>query len=899
MSRRVELLLLLSFCCYGAVAANGNSTKPFSLRLVDGNSRCQGRLQVQRAGQDWTEVRPLSAPLWFGNRACAELDCGSALSLEEKTVPHRDAVQVFPSFCADSSLIDCFDSDSRYSPDSLELTCSDSVRLVGGRSLCSGSLQIQDQSLAQSWAGVCEGALDRRGAEVLCRELGCGAPLLQGALSPLGQTFHCEGNESKLMDCNRTRTGPETCPTLNLTCKEPLRLVGGASHCEGTVEAELRGEWRRVMTPDHWDLETAAAVCRGLDCGSAVSTEKRRGSDWSEAWRVKTACMKKSSVRECLYDYGSSTSYLQVICSDSVRLVGGRSLCSGSLQIQDQSLAQSWAGVCEGALDRRGAEVLCRELSCGAPLLQGALSPLGQTFHCEGNESKLMDCNRTRTGPETCPTLNLTCKEPLRLVGGASRCEGTVEAELRGEWRRVTASGSWDLEEAAVMCRDLDCGSPVSAEEREGSDSEVWGVDPYCVKESSVRECLYDESSPSLLQVICSDSVRLVGGRSLCSGSLQIQDHSLAQSWAGVCEGALDRRGAEVLCRELGCGAPLLQGALSPLGQTFHCEGNESKLMDCNRTRTGPETCPTLNLTCKEPLRLVGGPSRCAGTLEVRHRGEWRRMMTAGRWPLDSAAVVCRSLDCGSAVSTEMRRGSNSSDVWAIFPDCEAEAPLRDCVVGPANDTDSMEVVCSDSVRLVGGRSLCSGSLQIQDQSLAQSWTSVCEGALGRHGAEVLCRELGCGAPLLQGALSPLGQTFHCEGNESKLMDCPRTRTGPETCPTLQLTCEEPLRLVRGSSRCEGTLELKFRGEWQRVMTPYYPWDLEAASGVCRDLGCGSVVSRVSTVILRENLWGVKADCVKRAAVRECVFSGSLYRAYDLDVLCSGHQEAPKDRTVP
>uniref|UniRef100_A0A8C6WUD0 SRCR domain-containing protein n=1 Tax=Neogobius melanostomus TaxID=47308 RepID=A0A8C6WUD0_9GOBI len=902
MSRRVELLLLLSFCCYGAVAANGNSTKPFSLRLVDGNSRCQGRLQVQRAGQDWTEVRPLSAPLWFGNRACAELDCGSALSLEEKTVPHRDAVQVFPSFCADSSLIDCFDSDSRYSPDSLELTCSDSVRLVGGRSLCSGSLQIQDQSLAQSWAGVCEGALDRRGAEVLCRELGCGAPLLQGALSPLGQTFHCEGNESKLMDCNRTRTGPETCPTLNLTCKEPLRLVGGASHCEGTVEAELRGEWRRVMTPDHWDLETAAAVCRGLDCGSAVSTEKRRGSDWSEAWRVKTACMKKSSVRECLYDYGSSTSYLQVICSDSVRLVGGRSLCSGSLQIQDQSLAQSWAGVCEGALDRRGAEVLCRELSCGAPLLQGALSPLGQTFHCEGNESKLMDCNRTRTGPETCPTLNLTCKEPLRLVGGASRCEGMVEAEHRGEWRRVATyiSDSWDLEAATVVCRDLDCGSPVSKERRDGSDTEVWGVDTDCMKKSSVRDCIFGGgSSSSFLQVICSDSVRLVGGRSLCSGSLQIQDHSLAQSWAGVCEGALDRRGAEVLCRELGCGAPLLQGALSPLGQTFHCEGNESKLMDCNRTRTGPETCPTLNLTCKEPLRLVGGPSRCAGTLEVRHRGEWRRMMTAGRWPLDSAAVVCRSLDCGSAVSTEMRRGSNSSDVWAIFPDCEAEAPLRDCVVGPANDTDSMEVVCSDSVRLVGGRSLCSGSLQIQDQSLAQSWTSVCEGALGRHGAEVLCRELGCGAPLLQGALSPLGQTFHCEGNESKLMDCPRTRTGPETCPTLQLTCEEPLRLVRGSSRCEGTLELKFRGEWQRVMTPYYPWDLEAASGVCRDLGCGSVVSRVSTVILRENLWGVKADCVKRAAVRECVFSGSLYRAYDLDVLCSGHQEAPKDRTVP
>uniref|UniRef100_A0A8C6S1A0 SRCR domain-containing protein n=1 Tax=Neogobius melanostomus TaxID=47308 RepID=A0A8C6S1A0_9GOBI len=303
-----------NFSVSGAAAANGNSTKPYSLSLVDGNSRCQGRLQVQRAGQDWTEVRPLFVPLSFVNRACAELDCGFVLSLEEKRVPSREAVELHPHSCDDSSLIDCFESDTRSSPVSLELNCSDSVRLVGGRSLCSGSLQIQDQSLAQSWAGVCEGALDRRGAEVLCRELGCGAPLLQGALSPLGQTFHCEGNESKLMDCPRTRTGPETCPTLNLTCKEPLRLVGGASRCEGTVEAELRGEWRRVATYDRWDLEAAAAVCRDLDCGSPVSTEKRDGSDESKVWLVITDCVKKSSVRDCLYDY-TSNSLLQVICS--------------------------------------------------------------------------------------------------------------------------------------------------------------------------------------------------------------------------------------------------------------------------------------------------------------------------------------------------------------------------------------------------------------------------------------------------------------------------------------------------------------------------------------------------------------------------------------------------------
>uniref|UniRef100_A0A8C6WG82 SRCR domain-containing protein n=1 Tax=Neogobius melanostomus TaxID=47308 RepID=A0A8C6WG82_9GOBI len=146
---------------------------------------------------------------------------------------------------------------------------------------------------------------------------GLWAPLLQGALSPLGQTFQCEGNESKLMDCPRTRTGPETCPTLNLTCKEPLRLVGGASRCEGTVEAELRGEWRRVVPYDLWDLEAAAAVCRDLDCGSPVSTEQRDESDKSKVWSVYTYCVKKqSSVRDCVSDHDSSYSRLQVICSD-------------------------------------------------------------------------------------------------------------------------------------------------------------------------------------------------------------------------------------------------------------------------------------------------------------------------------------------------------------------------------------------------------------------------------------------------------------------------------------------------------------------------------------------------------------------------------------------------------
>uniref|UniRef100_A0AAV2JUS9 SRCR domain-containing protein n=1 Tax=Knipowitschia caucasica TaxID=637954 RepID=A0AAV2JUS9_KNICA len=196
------------------------------------------------------------------------------------------------------------------------LSVSDSVRLVGGSGLCSGSLQIWDQS----WISVCEGALDLRGAEVLCRELGCRGPsVLQGELSSLGQTFHCEGHESALVDCPRSR--PKTCPSgpsEDVICSEPLRLEGGASRCAGILELRHRGEWRRVEPNDAWPLEQTAAVCRDLDCGSAVYGTQVDDLPQSPVWRVSGSCVRRSPVRDCAVPHpsSSSSSYgLKVKCS--------------------------------------------------------------------------------------------------------------------------------------------------------------------------------------------------------------------------------------------------------------------------------------------------------------------------------------------------------------------------------------------------------------------------------------------------------------------------------------------------------------------------------------------------------------------------------------------------------
>uniref|UniRef100_A0A4W6EAY8 SRCR domain-containing protein n=1 Tax=Lates calcarifer TaxID=8187 RepID=A0A4W6EAY8_LATCA len=233
--------------------------------------------------------------------------------------------------------------------------------------------------------------------------------------------------------------------------------------------------------------------------------------------------------------------------------------------------------------------------------------------------------------------------EPVRLVGGASRCAGTLQVK-RGEWRPVD-DFRWTLK----------------------------------------------------------DSVRLVNGTSLCSGRLEVKTHQSNQWWSSVCEADFDLQDAEVVCRELGCGAPsVLQGALygeveAPVWtKEFQCGGQESALLDCRSSGSARTTCSpgkAVGLTCSEPVRLVGGASRCAGTLQVK-LGEWRPVADSD-WTLKAAAVVCRQLDCGSAVSTGRKEKSSERFVWWIRRGCvQSGYDLRECLsMGVAMSI--LEVTCS------------------------------------------------------------------------------------------------------------------------------------------------------------------------------------------------------------
>ncbi|XP_042610808.1 soluble scavenger receptor cysteine-rich domain-containing protein SSC5D-like, partial [Cyprinus carpio] len=112
-------------------------------------------------------------------------------------------------------------------------------------------------------------------------------------------------------------------------------------------------------------------------CIGSESTLKKCGS---VTWGFQGVCQSKSA---------------GVICS-GVRLVGG-SRCSGSLEILHN---QTWMSVCDAAFDQQDAEVVCRELDCGAPVKVLGAAAFGkgdaqmwtQEIQCRGNESQIQMC---------------------------------------------------------------------------------------------------------------------------------------------------------------------------------------------------------------------------------------------------------------------------------------------------------------------------------------------------------------------------------------------------------------------------------------------------------------------------------------------------------------------------
>ncbi|KAI4895151.1 hypothetical protein NFI96_030753, partial [Prochilodus magdalenae] len=208
-------------------------------------------------------------------------------------------------------------------------------------------------------------------------------------------------------------------------------------------------------------------------------------------------------------------------------------------------------------------------------------------------------------------------------------------------------------------------------------------------------------------------------------------------------------------------------------------------------------TCPqhtnTLSLfVWSDSVRLVDGGSRCAGRVEVLHRGQWGTVCD-DYWDMTAAAVVCRELGCGEAVDvlSKAHFGPGSGPIWMDDVYCNgSETTLKNCISAGWDEhncdhSKDAGVICA-GVRLVAGF-CCYGRVEVLHR---ESWFTVCNADFDQQDAEVVCRELGCGLPVevLGGAAFGRGEgqvwseELQCRGSESQISSCP-------TSPSLKHNC--------------------------------------------------------------------------------------------------------------
>ncbi|XP_049334461.1 scavenger receptor cysteine-rich type 1 protein M130 isoform X3 [Astyanax mexicanus] len=614
--------------------------------LVNG-SRCSGRVEVLH-GESWFTVCDADFNQQDAEVVCRELGCGSPVEILGAAAFGRGEGPVW------SEELQCRGNESQihFCPksSSLKHNCSHDNDVGLACSGCRGCVQLG----AGLWFSCGGSAFGRAEGQMWSEEL------------------QCRGNESHMYLCQTSPSLKPNCShnkDVGLRCSghAQARLMNGSDSCSGRVELRYLSEWGTVCDVS-WDMRAASVLCAQLKCGSAVAV---LGSDWfgegsGRIWADVFDCQgNETHLLKCPISSWSRTacSHEQdagVICSGSslasheggVRLSGGME-CEGEVQV---FFRQDWRRVLLDSWSESEASVVCRQPGCGSVLNISSSSSSSPEhsyvcvtgFNCSGSEAHLRNCSSSQADNcsstvqlyITCSGTSNTVHSSIRLVGSGGDCAGRLEFFHSGSWGTVSDE-LWDIEDAQVVCRQLQCGVALSAPvpvparfgsgtgpiwlnevECEGNEASLWncryqlcGEDECGHKDDVGVVCSENGNTLDLTNWLCDSSpherpcskhipLRLRGGVGSCSGWLQVYHN---KTWGSVCGDLWDIRDAQVICRQLGCGPALSANRRAADGSgggtiwmnRVKCRGNEIHLWDCPHSLKNHTDCShSAGVTC-------------------------------------------------------------------------------------------------------------------------------------------------------------------------------------------------------------------------------------------------------------------------------------------------------------
>ncbi|KAG9264060.1 hypothetical protein AMEX_G22294, partial [Astyanax mexicanus] len=296
----------------------------------------------------------------------------------------------------------------------------------------------------------------------------------------------------------------------------------------------------------------------------------------------------------------------------------------------------------------------------------------------------------------------------IRLVNGNSFCSGRVEVYYNGEWGTV-CDDDWDINDAAVVCRQIGCGRALSAHDgwRFGQGSDPIHLDNVgCFGfESSITDCHHNGFGTHNCGhgedagVTCTGI--LASGNGFCSGRVEVYYNG---QWGTVCDDGWDSNDATVVCRQVGCGGPVSAHSSAHFGagsgpihlDNVGCSGSEKSITDCNHNGFGTHDCGH----SQDAGVICAG--RCSGRVEIYYNGQWGTVCDDD-WGMEDAEVVCSQMACGKATSihNQAHFGQGSGPILLDNVGCSGtEITLTSCShsglgINNCNHGEDAGVVCS------------------------------------------------------------------------------------------------------------------------------------------------------------------------------------------------------------
>ncbi|XP_071945661.1 scavenger receptor cysteine-rich domain-containing protein DMBT1-like [Antedon mediterranea] len=855
------------------------------------------------------------------------------------------------------------------------------VRLVGSESESEGRVEVWSEG---RWGTVCDDYWDFEDGQVVCHQLG----FVGGAReAPMSARFGagsgdiilddvaCTGSESNIFDCTSiTRHNCGHHEDASVICHSNegsegnVRLIGGSNEYEGRVEIFTQGRWGTVCD-DAWDTNDASVVCRQLGFGRASEAppQARFGQGRADILLDNVGCSGPETsliscsnigigVHNCAHSEDAS-----VICTgphpnSEIRLVGGTD-GAGRVEI---NVDGEWGTICDDYWTLEDAQVVCRQL--GLP--GGATSAPGSAAFGQGTGPILYDdvrCTGTEEDIAHCPNIGIRVHNcghhedasvvcgamsfEVRLVGGFSSSEGRVEVLLGGNWGTV-CDDSWDLNDAQVVCRQLELPAATSAPQRahfgQGSGPILLDDVACTASEQNIGACRnsglrrHNCGHHEDASVVCgttSSEIRLVGGSDNNEGRVEIRYEN---EWGTICDDLWDLDDAQVVCRQLGLpeasqapgSARFGQGTGTIVFDDVQCAGTEGDILHCTNRGTAIHNChhqEDAGVICRETtseLRLVGGSSNNEGRVEVNIGNGWGTICDDG-WDLQDAQVVCRQLGLPAATSAPIRANFGQGSGSILLDDVVCTGTEEDIIecghrgIGSHNcgHYEDASVVCgqptlTSELRLVGGSSSNEGRVEV---NIGNGWGTICDDGWGLQDAQVVCRQLGLpaatSAPIRanfgQGSGSILLDDVVCTGTEEDIIQCGHGGIGNHNCghhEDASVVCGTTstgcgggnIRLVGGGGSNEGRVEVNANGQWGTICDDL--WDINDAHVVCGQLGLGRAREAPQRARFGQGSGNIYYDNVQcggqETDVTSCTSNGlgshNCAHSEDASVICTG-----------